>query len=239
MAFGNRAPQPMKGTREYYERNYNVCRMNFLAVITFTVISIISLMTSDTYFLFSNYFAVEMAYVGLMYVTGGWQNWEDAGEISEVGQEFLSVMGAGYIAIAAVILIVLAICWLLSKKSRIPMIVAAVIMGFDTIYVLLMFDIINIVFHAWVMYYLITAIRDWGKMQALPEGDGMVFEGADQNGYAPYGNAPEANMNNPYGAPVNMDSTYANDSTEATEASAEENADGQNVEAVETEEDKN
>ena len=227
MAFGNRAPQPMKGTREYYERNYNVCRMNFLAVIAFTVISVITLMTSDTYFLFSNYFAVEMAYVGLMYVTGNWQNWEDAGELAEVGQDFLSVIGAGYVAVAAVILIVLAICWALSKKSRIPMIVAAVIMGFDTLYVLISFDIINILFHAWVMYYFITAIRDWGKMQAIAEGDGMVFDGAGA-----YGTPNVADMNNPYGAPVNMDSTYANDSTEATKASAEENADGQNVEAV-------
>ena len=232
MAFGNRAPQPMKGTREYYEKNYNICRANLLAVILFTVVSVIMLLTSDRYFLFSNYFAVEMATLGFMYINGDWKNWEDAADWAEMGQDVISVIGAISIAIAAVILLVLAICWALSKKSRIPMIVAAVIMGFDTLYLLLYLDIINIVFHVWIMYYLITAIRDWGKMQALPEGDGMVFEGADQNGYAPYGNAPEANMSNPYGAPVNMDSTYANDSTEATKASAEENADGQNVEAV-------
>lgn len=226
MAFGNGIPQPAKGTREYYEKNYNVCRMNFLAVIAFTVVSVITLMTSDTYFLFSNFFAVEMAYVGIMYVTGNWQNWEDASDYAEIGQDFLSVIGAGYIAVAAVILIVLAICWALSKKSRIPMIVAAVIMGFDTLYVLVCFDIINILFHAWVMYYLITAIRDWGKMQALAKGDGMVFEGADQNSYAPYGNAPAADMNNPYGAPVNTYASYS-------DAPATENADGDGAETEE------
>jgi len=143
MAFKSGTPQPMKGTREYYERNYNVCRMNFLAVIAFTVISIITLMINDTYFLFSNYFAVEMAYVGLMYVTGNWQSWEDAGDYAEIGQEMLSVIGAGYIAVAAAVLIVLALCWVLSKKSRIPVIVAAVIMGFDTLYVLISFDIFS------------------------------------------------------------------------------------------------
>jgi len=199
MAFKSGTPQPMKGTREYYERNYNVCRMNFLAVIAFTVISIITLMINDTYFLFSNYFAVEMAYVGLMYVTGNWQSWEDAGDYAEIGQEMLSVIGAGYIAVAAAVLIVLALCWVLSKKSRIPVIVAAVIMGFDTLYVLISFDIINIFFHAWVMYYLITAIRDWGKMQSLTEGEGMIIEGTEQNEFTAYGSTSDAETGNPYG----------------------------------------
>lgn len=233
MAFGQKAPQPQKGTLEYYEKNYNICRANLLAVILFTVVSVIMLLTSDRYFLFSNYFAVEMATLGFMYINGDWKNWEDAADWAEMGQDVISVIGAISIAIAAAILIVLVICWALSKKSRIPMIVAAVIMGFDTLYLLLYLDIINIVFHVWIMYYLITAIRDWGKMQAIAEGDGMVFEGADQNGYAPYGNAPEANMNNPYGAPVGVDGTYANAPAETTEATDAENADGDGMDTVE------
>ena len=216
MAFGQKAPQPQKGTLEYYEKNYNICRANLLAVILFTVVSVIMILTSDRYFLFSNYFAVEMATLGFMYINGDWKNWEDAADWAEMGQDVISVIGAISIAIAAVILIVLAICWALSKKSRIPMIVAAVIMGFDTLYLLLYLDIINIVFHVWIMYYLITAIKAWGDMKRLEEqmASGFAFEGAEQTEDGFIVESEERNG-------------------DATVEAYAENADGQGVDAVE------
>ena len=212
MAFINKTPQPMKGTREYYEKNYNVCRANLLAVIAFTVVSVITLFLNDSYFLFSHYAAVELLTLGIMLLGGKWTEWEDAADWAEMGQDAVNFSGAIALAVGIVILVALGICWLFSKKSRIPMIVAAVIMAIDTVYVILMIDIVNILFHAWIMYYLISAIRDWGKLQALPEDDGMIFEGGEQSF-----TVTEANMNNPYGAPMDISGDSAAKSTEATE----------------------
>ena len=96
------------------------------------------------------------------------------------------------------------------------MIVAAVIMGFDTLYLLLYLDIINIVFHVWIMYYLITAIKAWGDMKRLEEqmASGFAFEGAEQTEDGFIVESEERNG-------------------DATVEAYAENADGQGVDTVE------
>ena len=223
MAFFKNAQQPQKGTLEYYAKNYSVCRANLLAVILFSIISVVMLVVGDSYFLFSNYFATEYAYVGFMYLSGGWKNWEDAAEIGLAGEEFLAIMGAAFITVATVVLIALFLCWVFSKKSRVPFIVAAIIMGLDTVYVLLMFDIVNILFHIWIMYYLILAIKSWGDMKRL-EAQGEYMTGEDGQNPCGYGNPYGGH--NPY-AQVNTDQNADDNNFEFGDTGSE-NSEGEN-----------
>lgn len=102
---------------------------------------------------------------------------EDISYYTELSDTMLIV---GVVA-AVIILAVYFICWLASKKHPSAMVVAAVFFGIDCVVLLMSFSvdyIVDILFHAWVMYYLIAAIVASSKLKKLPPEEEAPIEGA-------------------------------------------------------------
>ena len=63
-------------------------------------------------------------------------------------------------------------CWLFSKKRRGWLIVALVLFSLDTAFLLLNFDIsviVDILFHGYIIYSLVTGVIAAGKLRTLEE----------------------------------------------------------------------
>ena len=161
--------------RAKYEKNYNSGRSNLLLAIAFTIVSMITYYFNGSYFLFSAFTPLifYMVFADYSLIASGQMEWPEA------EQEFIEILeavGAGTwlaigIVIALVMLGVYFLCWLLSKKHTAALIVATVFFGIDCLVVLLNFDmsmIMDVLFHAWVMYYLINAIVSKNKLKNLP-----------------------------------------------------------------------
>lgn len=190
--FGQKTPNnsTVISPRLKFEQQYKMCRRNLLAVILFTIISMATLYLNGSYFLFS-------AWIPLLAfsVCAGYASISDgtvsAAEAAEYGYtpdmiEMLQEVGAGTwmiigIIIAVVILAVYFVCWLCSKKHPAAMVVAACFFAIDCIALLTSFDltmIVDILFHVWVMYYLIAAIVASSKLKKLPPEEEAPVEAA-------------------------------------------------------------
>lgn len=85
-------------------------------------------------------------------------------------------IGVGII-IALVIIALYLLFWFLSKRNRAFIIGALVLFGIDSIGVLLLFlssgmdtyFIIDLVFHVWILYYLITGTMAWYKLRGISD----------------------------------------------------------------------
>lgn len=158
---------------------YNSARMNLLVMLALTVFNIIMLLTESSYsFPFSATTPIISVGVGYEYA-------------------FLTGSNAALyigIAIAAVIVLLYLLCFILSKKSRAWMLVALVFFSIDTAVVILWTItcfassyIIDIAFHAWVMYYLIMGVK-YGRIAIAMKNDPAYFVQADA-GNAQYSGA--------------------------------------------------
>ena len=169
---------PVSLLRAKYEKNYLTGRSNLLLVIIFTLISMVTYALDRSYFLFSAYIPLVFygIFADLALVTGGDTELAAFYEWDAEFIEQLKSIGAGTfwaIGIAIGVLLVGAyfLCWLFSKKHPAALIIAAVFFGIDCLMLLLNFDIsgiMDILFHAWVMYYLINAIISNSKLKKLP-----------------------------------------------------------------------
>ena len=150
-------------TREQLEKKFNMSRNNLLAVIAFTCINLILALTnSDLYFLFSASIPLILLYLGSEFV---WHN----------GTIMFSAIG---IAAAFTSVSLYGVFWILSKNYRAWIIGALVYFSIDILVSLLFlfvladgieaFSIIELVFLAWIMYYLITGTVTWSKLRKLP-----------------------------------------------------------------------
>lgn len=155
---------------------YAAARSNLLAMLALTVINfILTIAQADTYFLFSATFPQASLIYGYV--------------LEAEGLPGLYVAG---IVLGVVCIGLYFLCWLLSKKNGAWMTVAAVLFAIDTVLLFLVYEIqadviIDVVFHAWVLYYLISGAVAYGKLKNLPP--------EEQN---PPAEAPA----DPYGAPV-------------------------------------
>lgn len=172
--FGNAPVEQNLSQRQILEGKYNSSRSNILLVVVFTAINIILLAANgNTYFLFSAYvpyILVDLAmllcgkYPSEFYVDG------------YAGMEFLDGSLFTVALIAAAIMVGLyLLCWIFSKKNRVGWIIAALVFFvIDTLGMLLLSgisldNIIDIVFHGWVIVSLVSAIVTHGKLKKLPE----------------------------------------------------------------------
>ena len=148
--------------RQRLEQKYNSARMNLALVVAFTLVNLVLLaVNADTYFLFSAYIPYLITSVGML-ICGKYP-----AEFYE-GMEDVVVFGNGVFAVLLVISVLLTlvylVMWLLSGKGRVGwLIAAAVCFGIDTLGLIVLEGvyvdtIIDILFHAWVMYYLIAGI---------------------------------------------------------------------------------
>lgn len=165
--------------REMLEQKYKSARMNLLLTIILTVVNVVMLLTgSENMLLFSisvPFYAVVFGYVmegTTMLVTG--------------------------IVIAAVMLTVYLLCWVFSKKHAGWLIAALVLFIIDTVVMGLMYlglgeasGIMDILIHAWVLYYLIYGVSSASKLKKMPpeepaamlevEGEGTQGVTVEQN----------------------------------------------------------
>lgn len=179
---------PALSPRLRLEQQYKISRNNLLLVIICTLVSLAMIAFADRYFLFS-------AYLPISYFSSGFYCWqigngtyaymndvpvEDIPYYQQYGELEL-IIG---IVIAAVILLAYFICWLCSKKHTAAMVVATVLFGIDCgmlLYdcvVLQSFEILDILFHALVMYYLIVALVAKAKLKKLPPEEEAPVEAA-------------------------------------------------------------
>ncbi len=152
---------------------YNAARMNLLLVVFITLINVILGLTgSGTYFLFSAFFPYFLVITG-MYSCGRMPaDWYegDKSEYLFFDSSFLVMM----VAFALIILVLYFIFWLLSKKQKSGWLIAALVLfsidslGFLFLGGLSVDSILDLLFHAWVIYYLISGIIAANKLKTLP-----------------------------------------------------------------------
>lgn len=168
----NAAQQPGSSPRQALEARYNGARNNLLLVVLFTVVNVVLLVTnSNTYFLFSASIPYILANFGMAF--GGFypeEYYEGLGELQFLGAPFLTVA----LVIAALIVVLYLLSWIFSKKGRVGwLIFALVFFALDTAVMLLFTEIsseiiVDIVFHAWVLFSLGSGIYAHVKLKQLP-----------------------------------------------------------------------
>ena len=159
--------------RDQLDSRYQAARINLLLVIAFTVINIVLLLADgDSYFLFSAFIPYFLVTIGMVF-TGKFPEdyYTDGLEgIEFVDQSLLTVT----VVIAAVIVAVYALCWLLSKKHKVGWLIAALVMFvLDTIAMLSLSGIalemlIDVVFHGWVIFDISRGIYYHFKWKDTP-----------------------------------------------------------------------
>ncbi|MBQ9805264.1 MAG: hypothetical protein IJW49_01975 [Clostridia bacterium] len=175
--------QPNLSPRQLAQNRYNSARANLLLVLVFTVINIVlAVAEANLYFLFSATVPYYITIIGQLIAFFP--------EFGMLGTPALVTA----IAIAAVLLLPYLLCWIFSKKSSGWMIGALVCFSLDTLILLLFaliaFDtsmIADLLFHAWVIYYLILGIKSGNDLKKLPvesEEPSLVNE-TDSSDYNP------------------------------------------------------
>lgn len=177
----NRNVKPV-APRALYQQKFTSARYNLLLVIGMTLINIVMLfLGGSSYFLFSATIPYSLSIDGAYY-TG------------KLPEEFYTDMPAdaqflpdSYLAImlgiAIAILAVYFLCFLLSKKFKTGwMITAAVMFVLDTLYMLFIYgvgvdSVMDILLHAWVLYYLISGVVYGLKLKKLPEDEPAPVDG--------------------------------------------------------------
>ena len=158
--------------RQRLENKYNGAKGNLLLVVAFTLINVILLITNaNTYFLFSAYVPYFLVDLGMFYCGKYPSEFyaEYYPDMSFVSSSLFYII----IAVAFVIILLYFISWLLIKKEKNGWLVfALVFFSFDTA-IMFLFNGINssmimdILFHAWVIYSLAIGIDAYKKLKKL------------------------------------------------------------------------
>jgi len=170
--FLNKNAQSPLSPRQSLQAKYVAGRSNLLFVVIFSLVNVFLLLTgSDTYFLFSATIPYYLVIIG-MDLCGKFppEYYEGREDFTPLDSSVLVVL-----AVIAVVMIALyLLCWLLSSKGRVAwLIVALVLFGTDTALMFLLQgfsleSILDILFHAWVLYYLIVGVTAHFKLKKLP-----------------------------------------------------------------------
>jgi len=142
------------------ETIFKNCRSNLLLLVALSGINVIlTIVNSGITFLFSATFPTFSVEIGKVFS-------------EEFGDNVFFVIG---IVIAFIVIAFYGICYLLSKKYKVFILVALVLFVFDTMLLLsfLTIDIdfatiIDIVFHAWVIYCLAIGVKEWANLKKMP-----------------------------------------------------------------------
>jgi len=135
-------------------------RNNLLAVIVFTVINIIfTAFDAGLTFLFSATLPQVVFEIGKTVD-------------NEIGSSFLIVIG---LVLAFIIILVYFVFWILSKRTRVYILVALIFFSIDSLVLLFLilsleFNIsylVEIAFHGWVLYYLIYGVKAWFRLRGV------------------------------------------------------------------------
>lgn len=183
----NFAAQNQLSPRSLYEQKYKVSRMNLLLVLVFTAINLILLVTNaNSYFLFSAFLPYYFALIGMLlcgrFPPEFYEGVEDIVFLDNAVFAFL-------LAVAILFTLMYLVAFLLSNKGRVGwLIFALVFIGVDTLGMFVLngisFDsILDLIFHAWIIYELAVGIHAHYKLKKLPPEEEMpAFEGAPMEG---------------------------------------------------------
>lgn len=164
--------QGQPSPRALYEQKYRTSRMNLLIVTVITAINLILLVTnSDSYFLFSAFIPYFITGTGML-MCGRFPEdyYEGLEDMIFLDNSVFVVL----LVIAIIITLLYLLAWFMSSKNRVGwLIFSLVFFGIDTLGMLFIngisFDaILDIIFHAWVIYYLILGISAHNKLKNLP-----------------------------------------------------------------------
>lgn len=167
----NNAPQ--LSPRAALEGKYNSARYNLLGVVLFTLVNIIILFVdASSYFLFSAFLPYYISTLGMFFCGKLPAEFYEGVEDFVASPDTVLVVA---LVISAVILIAYLLCFIFSSKNRVGWLIAALVLfGIDTAAYLLLVGIdfsaiLDILFHAWVIYYLVSGIIAHNKLKNLPE----------------------------------------------------------------------
>jgi hypothetical protein len=170
----------MPSQRQLLEGRYRTAGINVLWVVLFTVINIVLLViNSNTYFLFSAFIPYALVDLGMYYCGKYPAEWyEELGQYEFADTSLLVIL----IVIAAVMCCLYLFCCLFCRKGdkrRVGwLITALVFIALDTGLMLLLGsiadNILNVVFHGWIIVSLIMGISAHFKLKKLPEEEPVV-----------------------------------------------------------------
>ncbi len=154
---------PQGTLREQLEQKYKMARANLALMIVLSIVNIIMLVAGSTSMLL---FSATVPYVAGIY----------AMTAVEYGLDANMIVFVICVAIAAISVLLYALCWWQSKKRSGFMIAALVLFILDTAFMAYMYlsmldvsGIIDIAIHAWVIYYLVIGVTSGAKLKKLPE----------------------------------------------------------------------
>ena len=161
---------------EVYKHKYRISRMNLLLVVIFTMINLVLLITNaNSYFLFSAFIPYFITGLGML-LCGRFPSDYYAGGFEDV-VFFNDSLFFILLIISVTLTLLYLLAWYMSNKNRVGWIIfALVFFGLDTLGMLLINGIsleslVDILFHAWVIYYLSAGINAHYKLKKLPPED--------------------------------------------------------------------
>lgn len=159
------------------QNKVRVCRSNLLLAVAFTLINIVLLASKSTrYFLFSLVVPYRFVLNGMLF--GGYM--PDEFYVGEDGVAYYIEKNPSLLAmlgiVAAVILGLYMLFFFMSKKNVGWLVPTLVFVSLDCLaYVGLIFlygfeisDILDLAFHAWLLYYMIAGVAAYVKLRKLP-----------------------------------------------------------------------
>lgn len=159
------------------QNKVRVCRSNLLLAVAFTLINIVLLASKSTrYFLFSLVVPYRFVLNGMLF--GGYM--PDEFYVGEDGVAYYIEKNPSLLAmlgiVAAVILGLYMLFFFMSKRSVGWLVPTLVFVSLDCLaYVGLIFlygfeisDILDLAFHAWLLYYMIAGVAAYVKLRKLP-----------------------------------------------------------------------
>lgn len=189
MAFlKNRITTQSENVRGQPAAKYHSARMTLILVIICSLINIfMTLSGSDRYFLFSAFIPYYLTFMGAL-LCGKMPDYWYEGEGAAVAMFEGDTVMLGLAAVSAVILIAYLVLWFLSKKPRMGIMIAALVLfSVDTAAMLVLggisFDmLLDYLFHAYVIYSLASGITALKKLRELPPEPIQVEDYTDVTG---------------------------------------------------------
>lgn len=142
--------------------NFKKARSNFVLAVAFTLANLILIyLDASFYFPFSIYTPLSFLMNGKF-------------EALYNGDNLYLIVS---VIIALVILALFFLCWLISGKKRVFILIALILFGIDSVIMLIdaisVLDtldasfLIDIAFHAWVLYFLVMGTMAWAKLRGV------------------------------------------------------------------------
>ena len=247
----NYASKPTK-TKEMYQRDLTMSRMNLLLSVIFTVVNLGMVLGSIvTSFFFaaslpyypSLFFAINCRIFNDSYYDAFYKTYDD-GRYADTWREEIEFLDPSLFwavfAVSVVLIIGLFLLWFFSKKHRVCSMITLSFYVVDTLF-LVGFSyflgiggielILQLLFHLWIVYYAVLAVRAWKGIDTAP----TAAEVASRSGYGTtrYGVNPYV-TGSPYGRPYGaVDGSDDEEEYEDEDEEYEEETEGESEETLE------